>query len=185
MGAKHTRSNNTGYEILPVSPAVDWLGGYAGLTRREMSRAFIARFHTKYQKTDGCWLWQAGKYRKGYGMVCIGRTLDGKQQNSYAHRVAYVLAHGDIPPGLVVMHSCDVRYCVNPAHLSLGTQGDNIRDGARRGRYNVGRPSKRLLTDAQVEHVRTSPERVVVLAEQFGVTPQYIWLVRRRLRRAA
>lgn len=170
---------------MPISPAADWVGGYAGLTRGELSRAFVARFHAKYQKSDGCWLWQASKYRKGYGQVCVGRTPSGKQHNTYAHRVAYVLAKGDIPPGLVVMHSCDVRACVNPAHLSLGTQGDNIRDGASRGRYNVPRPSVWLLTAAQAEHVRTSPERAVVLAQRFGVTPQYIWLIRRGLRRAA
>jgi len=148
-----------------------------------MSPDFIARFHAKYQKSNGCWLWQAGKYRRGYGMVCVGRTVDGRQHNSYAHRVAYVLAHGDIPPGLVVMHSCDVRDCVNPAHLSLGTQGDNIRDGVSRGRYRVGRPSKRKLTDAQIDHVRTSPDRGVALARRYGVSAACVSQIRRGLRR--
>ena len=105
-----------------------------GLSRREFSHAFVARFHTKYQKADGCWLWQAGKYPRGYGMVNVGRDRLGFQFTSYAHRVAYVLAHGDIPEGGVVMHSCDVPACVNPAHLKLGTQADNLRDASLKGR---------------------------------------------------
>lgn len=107
---------------------------YVGLERNEIPRGFIPRFHTKYTKADGCWLWQAGKFRRGYGMVNLGRFANGKQHTEYAHRVAYVLAKGDIPDGQVVMHSCDVVGCVNPAHLTLGTQADNLRDCREKGR---------------------------------------------------
>lgn len=105
-----------------------------GLRRRDLTAAIIARFHTKYQKSSGCWLWQAGGYPRGYGMVNLGRDVRGKQYTTYAHRVAYVLAYGPIEPGQVVMHICDVPACVNPAHLRLGTQGDNIRDCYAKGR---------------------------------------------------
>ena len=105
-----------------------------GLRRRDLTRALIARFHTKYEKSDGCWLWQAGKFHRGYGMVNLGRNIRGQQFTTYAHRVAYVLAHGPIEPGQVVMHACDVPGCVNPSHLSLGTQGDNNRDCFAKGR---------------------------------------------------
>jgi hypothetical protein len=67
-------------------------------------------------------------------MVNLGRFADGRQQTEYAHRVAYVLYKGDITQGRVVMHSCDNTSCVNPDHLSLGTQGDNIRDCVEKGR---------------------------------------------------
>lgn len=106
----------------------------SALSRRELSNALIARFHEKYRVAHGCWLWTAGKYPRGYGMVNLGRFADGRQQTTYAHRVAYVLMHGNIPAGLVVMHTCDVPACVNPAHLRLGSQGDNIRDASSKGR---------------------------------------------------
>lgn len=120
------------------SHAVSGRGVQGALARREFPQAFVARFHTKYQKAVGCWLWQASLYHNGYGQVCIGRNLDGTQHNAQAHRVAYVLAHGDIPAGKVVMHSCDTPACVNPAHLSLGTQRDNLRDAVTRGHVKTG-----------------------------------------------
>lgn len=156
----------------------------AGLQGQQVPARSVARFHTKYQKTAGCWLWQAGKYVKGYGMFNVGRN-DGRQHTEYAHRIAYVLAKGDIPQGLVVMHSCDTPACVNPAHLSLGTQGDNIRDGVSRGRYSVPRLPRRKLTDAQVHEIRQSSERGCRLAPRFGVSTALVSMIRRGSRRAA
>jgi hypothetical protein len=105
-----------------------------GLRRRDLTSAFVARFHTKYQKADGCWPWTAGRFPRGYGMVNLGRDMRGRQFTTYAHRVSFVLAKGPIEPGQVVMHTCDVPACVNPDHLALGTQGDNIRDCFAKGR---------------------------------------------------
>jgi hypothetical protein len=94
------------------------------------------RLWSRVVKTDGCWLWQGSVGSHGYGMV----TYYGTQTT--AHRVAYILTHGDIPPEMVVCHSCDVRRCVNPAHLWLGTQKANVRDAMGKGRNvlppNVG-----------------------------------------------
>ena len=75
-------------------------------------------------------------------MVNLGRDMRGKQFTTYAHRVAYVVAKGPIPAGLAVMHTCDVPPCVNPAHLVLGTQGDNIRDCCAKGRQPKTRNRK-------------------------------------------
>lgn len=113
------------------------------LSRRELSNAFITRFYSKYDVARGCWLWRAGKFAKGYGMVNIGRDSHGRQHTEYAHRVAYVLAHGDIPQGSVVMHACDVTACVNPSHLRLGTQGENVRDCFAKGRQPKTRNRQR------------------------------------------
>jgi hypothetical protein len=85
---------------------------------------------------DGCWPWQRAIIRSGYGSLWVeGRAVS-------AHRRAYELANGPIPHGpgyhgYVVMHSCDNRACCNPAHLSLGTQGDNNRDRDTKGRADV------------------------------------------------
>lgn len=110
-----------------------------GLRRRDLTAAFITRFHSKYKRSDGCWLWLAGRYPRGYGMVNLGRNMRGRQFTTYAHRVSYLLAHGEIPVGAVVMHICDVPACVNPAHLQLGTQGDNVRDCYAKGRHPITR----------------------------------------------
>ena len=88
------------------------------------------RFWTKVQKSDGCWLWTATK-TKGYGMI------EGPNRvPMQAHRVAWRLTFGEIPPGLSVLHHCDVPLCVNPAHLWLGTQKENLQDAERKGRRN-------------------------------------------------
>jgi hypothetical protein len=82
-------------------------------------------------ETDACIPWTGARSRRGYGLF----TLNGKQVS--AHRVFWEWANGRaIPPGFVVMHSCDNPPCVNPRHLSLGTAGDNVRDCAKKGRRN-------------------------------------------------
>lgn len=78
----------------------------------------------------GCWEWQRGT-TKGYGAVLLGR------QKWSLHRLMYTIYNGSIPDGLCVCHSCDNRLCCNPAHLWLGTKGDNTRDAEAKGRlYN-------------------------------------------------
>ena len=78
--------------------------------------------------SDDCWLWTAST-RKGYGQF---HTTEGKKA---AHRVAWELIMGPIPAGRIIMHECDVRRCVNPAHLRLSYQRTNIRDSVRKGRW--------------------------------------------------
>jgi hypothetical protein len=80
---------------------------------------------------DACWLWTGRVSRDGYGTVSDGRPLR-------AHRVAYELTHGPIAPGLCVMHRCDRPLCVNPRHLSLGTNADNSRDMCGKKRQATG-----------------------------------------------
>lgn len=110
---------------------------YRGLTACDIPAATVARFHAKYKADPlGCWLWTGAKIYDGYGIVNLGRE-DGRQRTIYAHRIAYVLAHGPIPAGkpvAVVMHSCDNPSCVNPAHLALGTQRENLMDASSKGR---------------------------------------------------
>lgn len=78
----------------------------------------------------GCWLWTASKMANGYGQIGY------KGKNAYAHRVSWILHKGQIKDGLFVLHRCDVRCCVNPDHLFLGSAKDNMHDMIVKGRQN-------------------------------------------------
>ena len=84
-----------------------------------------ARFWSKVEKTETCWIWRGARDDKGYGSLGInGKILR-------AHRVSYEWLIGPIPEGLVLDHLCRVPPCVNPAHLEPVTQGENSRRGIR------------------------------------------------------
>jgi hypothetical protein len=85
---------------------------------------------------SGCWLWCGVKDRGGYGQINLKGTT------ARAHRLSYVLYRGAVG-GSVVMHSCDTPACVNPSHLSLGTNLDNIADAVTKGKFAGN--GKRLL----------------------------------------
>ena len=116
-----------------------WVNG--GHAERARSRAVdpVANFWSKVARTtpDACWPWAAGRIPNGYGAFAQGGRNHG------AHRIAYMLTNGPIPEGLCVLHRCDNRPCCNPAHLFLGTLGDNNTDRARkhRGVYGDEHPS--------------------------------------------
>ena len=99
-----------------------------------------SRFERKYQPIpwSGCWIWIASTDGEGrYGSF----TKDGKVQR--AHRVSWEFCFGTIKDkALRVLHKCDVGLCVNPAHLFLGTQRDNVLDMISKGRKNVGSAGK-------------------------------------------
>lgn len=92
------------------------------------------RFLAKVNKTNTCWLWAAYKDKKGYGRFSYKRA-DGVQRMITAHRVAYTLYKGHIPKDLFVCHTCDNPPCVNPDHLFLGTNDDNVKDKMKKGRH--------------------------------------------------
>lgn len=121
------------------------------------------------QRDGGCWLWQGLIRPDGYGAT----RYEGKEQG--AHRVAWKLFRGEIPPGIVVCHRCDVRACVNPAHLFLGTAAENARDMIEKGRNRRGENhGSAKLTWTQVRRIKAmlAEDRMYIseIAREFGVS---------------
>lgn len=92
----------------------------------------IKRFWSRVQKTDTCWLWTAAKGKAGYGAIKVER-----RKLVSTHRFSYELHFGPIPEGMQVCHDCDVRNCVRPDHLFLGTDLDNKLDMLQKGRHGA------------------------------------------------
>jgi hypothetical protein len=137
-------------------------------------------FWAKVQRrTDGCWLWTGALNNKGYGLIAF-RTA--RRHSLRAHRVAWMLERGEIPEGMQVCHRCDVRNCVNPDHLFVGTVADNNGDMMEKDRHRAGRhigaanPHAKL-TAAQVLTIRAEAESGTarrLLVERFGVSKAQI-----------
>ena len=142
-------------------------------------KTMLARFSEKYRVDEsGCWIWTAALDDKGYGKIGRSRKAGPEQ----AHRVSYRLFRGD-PSGLCVCHSCDNRACVNPGHLFLGTQKDNMRDAAKKRRTAWGsRHGKAKLTPSAVLAIRNSQASVSDLARQHGVVVSAVINIKARRR---
>jgi hypothetical protein len=141
----------------------------------------IALFWKKVHKAASCWVWTAYTDRNGYGLAYAGpmRRRGETSNTHYAHRIAYALAFGEVPPGAVVMHSCDNPRCVNPEHLSLGTQAENIRDRDAKGRTKKESPRIRKISVEGVIEIRQSSEPASLFAKRWGVCVSHINRIRR------
>lgn len=133
------------------------------------------RFWPKVDKqggVDACWLW-IGAIRGTYGVVWLNR------RNEPAHRVSWAMVNGEVPRGLFVLHRCDVRRCVNPAHLFLGRHEDNMRDMSLKGRGARGsKAANAKLTEDDVAAIKRSGKTLKALGEQYGVHLSNIHLIK-------
>jgi HNH endonuclease len=117
----------------------------------------------------GCWIWLGSVGSHGYGDIHhFGRHV-------LAHRASYESFNGPIPEGMFVLHSCDNRVCVNPAHLSLGTHSQNMADKMRKGRW-AGQGPPKLCKDTVVEirRRRALGEELKSIAAAFDVHPDHV-----------
>lgn len=140
-------------------------------------------FLAKVRKTETCWEWRGATNSKGYGRCKI------QQRMWLAHRWSWVLHKGAIPVGLLVLHHCDNRRCVNPEHLFLGTARDNTQDMIRKGRGKLGTGHMNVrhwLPDATVLEIREKSRdgaSIRQLAREYAMTEGAIRhvLTKRRL----
>jgi hypothetical protein len=143
------------------------------------------RLWRRVTKGEGCWEWSGSTIGAGYGMLRRDRD-----SSVLAHRLSWELAHGPIPEGMKVCHSCDNPPCVNPEHLFLGTQADNMADMAAKKRHkSLTRPDLNprgernpgaKLTAAQAGEIRAKraegiPQRK--LARDYGVSEATVSLI--------
>ncbi|MGE4197670.1 MAG: HNH endonuclease signature motif containing protein [Phycisphaerales bacterium] len=154
----------------------------------------IIRFWEKVDKSDdaSCWNWTASKRHKGYGAFV--HTMDGKYVQGRAHRFSYMLHIGEIPSGMFVLHKCDNPACVNPSHLFLGTNHDNVRDMVSKGRHVPGgthcKSNGKWKKGINHHNAKLTPQAVreirllhgngmscPKLGVKFGVTTKTIWTV--------
>lgn len=153
-----------------MTRSIETRSGFISALDRLMSKV-------EFDTAGGCWLFNRFTDHDGYGMFHAGRECR-------AHRAAYALMIGEIPRGLLVRHKCDVRACVNPDHLTLGTHADNMADmKARKRQSRKAAPvtpnrSNRLGPD-KAKAVYQASGSSYEIARLFGVTPSMVRRIRR------
>jgi hypothetical protein len=155
----------------------------------QFTPALIARFYRRLKQVDHCLLWQGTTHRQGYGYFHV------KNKRYRTNRIAYFLSRGIDPGDFDVCHTCDVPNCCEPSHLFLGTQADNNRDMAVKGRAVFPRcgnphpnPKRGIencnakLTEEAVRIIRSSKDSNISLAHRYGVSDMIVSLIKRRKR---
>lgn len=153
----------------------------------------IDKFHRSYTPVTetGCWIWDhCGGEKQRYGSIYNPETKGMERCNRFSYR----LHKGEIPEGLVVRHKCDTTFCVNPDHLELGTQRDNVKDTSDRRRWDCRKGSNNnnvKLSEEDVEYIRSQPKRAkngrgggvsnIELAKEFSMSEQTIYKIRSNL----
>jgi HNH endonuclease len=146
----------------------------------------LAFFCSNFERSaNGCWEWTAAD-NGHYGVICIGYKKR-RPLLVYAHRFSWFVSFGKIDQGKFVCHKCDNKKCVNPDHLFVGTQAENIADMDRKGRRVVSRlpgekNPKAKLTSENVTEIRARFAHGVSVSElvrAYGVSRSTIWSIRK------
>lgn len=121
---------------------------------------------------NNCWIWDGNPRVNGYCRTTY------KRKSWYIHRLSYAAFVGDIPDGLDVCHTCDIRACCNPSHLFVGTRKDNMQDAKRKGRVARGfkNPQTKLSDNDKKEILLKAKEGVAYtkIAKKYKVSPTSI-----------
>jgi hypothetical protein len=145
---------------------------YHGLTVAE-------RFWKRVKQGDGCWLWLGSRDKNGYGRM----RLNGRPE--LVTHIAWQLTYGALPKGQVILHVCDNPPCVNPDHLRIGTQQDNIADMHNKERARQGHAlgvehGLAKLNPDRVREIRASHETTLQLSKRLGIARATIDAVKKR-----
>jgi hypothetical protein len=132
------------------------------------------------EPNSGCWLWVGGEQRYGYGSFRLNK------KGHMAHKFSYEMYKEKVPDGMVILHKCDVTACVNPDHLEVGTQADNLKDMHDRGRNNQpfgDHHSNATLTSDKVREIKIALRdkkyvSFVSLAKSYGITASALYEIR-------
>lgn len=122
------------------------------------------------RQAGNCWIWDGAVTKAGYGWF-------DSQIDNYAHRLSWIMHFGYIPEGMLVCHKCDIKRCVNPDHLYLGTSSDNVKDRYKRfPNSGRGRNYSKLTSQQASDVLRLHNLGLSnsTIAPEFNVTPQTI-----------
>lgn len=134
-----------------------------------ISPEFLRRFWTNVdipEEDNDCWLWTGFKNKNGYGKIYL------IAEKEYVHRIAYVIQYKDIPHGIKVLHKCDNPLCVNPNHLFLGTQQDNLKDMREKGRGKDYIFTDEAILDIRNQGILGVPQRVI--AAEYNISQRLV-----------
>lgn len=138
------------------------------------------RFWRYVKKVDnGCWEWLGCLSKNGYGVFSVPH-IPGENKHSYAHRFSWELHFGSIPEGKVICHKCDNPSCLNPEHLFIGTQKDNLADMVKKNRGAHGeRNGNTKLKEEEVIRIFKWEGVKKRIAEEYGISYQCVYDIKR------
>ncbi len=145
------KCSHCGLEFRPAKRSTQFCSNRCSAFYKGVNNPWPDRFWNKAKREGECLIWQGCK-RNGYGIYVFATPV---REEWGAHRLAYTLAKGEIPPGINVLHKCDTPLCIEPTHLFLGTHRDNVIDKVSKQRQTKGEDvNTSLLKEADVREIR-------------------------------